>query len=107
MQFDSALVTAREILAEYGAHGDLALAYQLRPFDHQVYFDATPNVGTRDVQGAPIVRTWTTFDEEAVGERVRRDRPRRWAWSATRSERLGRVPNRVPKTRKSGTPRRT
>lgn len=70
MQFDSALVTAREILAEYGAHGDLALAYQLRPFDHQVYFDATPNVGTRDVQGAPIVRTWTTFDEEAVGERV-------------------------------------
>ena len=68
--FDDALRAAREVLGEFGAHGDLRLAYQVSVGGGHIHFDSVPMVGMRQIDGAPIVETWTSFEDATVTDRV-------------------------------------
>jgi hypothetical protein len=68
--FNDALRAAREILGEFGAHGDLRLAYQVSVGGGHIHFDSVPMVGMRQIDGAPTVETWTSFDDDTLADRV-------------------------------------
>jgi Schlafen, AlbA_2 len=68
--FADALRVAREILVEYGCHGDLRLVYKLDPQERGVSFNSIPSLGSFDFEEPLIVELDTTFDDDTAEARV-------------------------------------
>ncbi len=66
--FGESLRAARDILLEYGAHGDLRLAYTLWAGGRGLHFD-TQGSAYAEIGEPRKVEIWTDFDED-VTERV-------------------------------------
>jgi hypothetical protein len=72
-QFAGALVAAREILSEYGGHGDLRLVYKVDDLAGRGLLLAEPNHRVIDAAEFPeplVVEINTGFDDETAEERV-------------------------------------
>ncbi len=68
-RFEDALRAARQILLEYGTHGDLRLAYKLVTGSREIHLDSIPNSGSHQVGNAVFERP-TSFDDETVTSKV-------------------------------------
>jgi hypothetical protein len=60
----------REILTEYGGHGDLRLVYKLDPGDRGLSFESTPHRPAFEFSGPVIVEVDSSFDDETALSRV-------------------------------------
>jgi len=69
-RFLEMLHSAREVLAELGAHGDLRLADRLDVGERDVFFDVAPDGGARNIPRPLQVDRWTTFDDDAVADSI-------------------------------------
>jgi hypothetical protein len=68
--FEKALKAGRDILADYGAHGDLRLLYELDLGERGLHFESIANVAASTFAEAIIVEVDTTFDDDTVAARV-------------------------------------
>jgi hypothetical protein len=68
--FANALRAAREVLTEYGGHGDLRLVYRLDLREDSIWFEDIPGVGSFKPQRILAVEIDTTFDDETTDDRV-------------------------------------
>jgi len=68
--FADGLRAAREILTEYGGHGDLQLVYVLDLGERGLFFDSIANLPAFEPARALVVEIDTTFDDVTAEERV-------------------------------------
>jgi hypothetical protein len=64
--FANALRAAREILTEYGGHGDLRLVYRLDVGERGLHFESIPNIGVWKLAEPLLVEVDTTFEDDSV-----------------------------------------
>jgi len=68
--FAEALMGGREILTQYGGHGDLRLVYRLDLTERGVWFESIPNIGPFTPERAIVVELDTAFDDDTAESRV-------------------------------------
>jgi hypothetical protein len=68
--FGEGLRAAREILVEYGGHGDLRLIYRLDLSERGIWFQSIPNLGAFTPERVIDVELETSFEDESAEARV-------------------------------------
>ncbi len=64
------LAAAREILAEYGAHGDLRLLYEVDLRDRGLLLVESAQIVGDELLETLIVETETNFDDDTIEDRI-------------------------------------